>query len=131
MIGGGLWLPRKPPYSFSLMTDDGILIDEISEIDAQIEELAESAERSRRIILGSKVPGHRAFEAREPGEALGRDAEFGGKRCSSSLLHPACCARRRSTAPPAPSSAATARRGRAGRCRARHGAREQPAPPAW
>ncbi|MTV12425.1 MULTISPECIES: hypothetical protein [Bradyrhizobium] len=29
--------------------------DEISEIEAQIEELAESAERSRRIILGSKV----------------------------------------------------------------------------
>ncbi|WP_342728517.1 hypothetical protein AAFG07_18625 [Bradyrhizobium sp. B097] len=29
--------------------------DEISEIEAQIEELAESAERSRRIILGSKI----------------------------------------------------------------------------
>ncbi|MBR0798522.1 hypothetical protein JQ615_24340 [Bradyrhizobium jicamae] len=29
--------------------------DEISEIEARIEELAESAERSRRIILGSKI----------------------------------------------------------------------------
>jgi len=36
------------------MTDDEP-IDEISEIETQIEELAESAERSRRIILGSKV----------------------------------------------------------------------------
>lgn len=36
------------------MTDDDP-IDEISEIETQIEELAESAERSRRIILGSKV----------------------------------------------------------------------------
>lgn len=29
--------------------------DEISELEARIEELSESAERSRRIILGSKV----------------------------------------------------------------------------
>ena len=36
------------------MTEDDPT-DEISEIEAQIEELAESAERSRRIILGSKV----------------------------------------------------------------------------
>ncbi|MCC8966813.1 hypothetical protein H8A95_31940 [Bradyrhizobium sp. Pear76] len=36
------------------MTEDE-LTDEISEIEAQIEELADSAERSRRIILGSKV----------------------------------------------------------------------------
>ncbi|MCC8955523.1 hypothetical protein H8B02_19425 [Bradyrhizobium sp. Pear77] len=36
------------------MTEDE-LTDDISEIEAQIEELAESAERSRRIILGSKA----------------------------------------------------------------------------
>lgn len=36
------------------MSDDDPT-DEISEIEARIEELAESAERSRRIILGSKV----------------------------------------------------------------------------
>ena len=36
------------------MTDDEST-DAISEIEAQIEELAESAERSRRIILGSKI----------------------------------------------------------------------------
>ncbi|WP_342711740.1 hypothetical protein AAFG13_08520 [Bradyrhizobium sp. B124] len=36
------------------MTEDDPT-DAISEIEAQIEELAESAERSRRIILGSKV----------------------------------------------------------------------------
>ncbi|MBR0900924.1 hypothetical protein JQ616_38715 [Bradyrhizobium tropiciagri] len=36
------------------MTEDDPT-DEISEIEAQIEDLAESAERSRRIILGSKV----------------------------------------------------------------------------
>ena len=36
------------------MTEDDPA-DEISEIEARIEELAESAERSRRIILGSKV----------------------------------------------------------------------------
>ncbi|QIG92695.1 MULTISPECIES: hypothetical protein [unclassified Bradyrhizobium] len=36
------------------MTEDDPT-DDISEIEARIEELAESAERSRRIILGSKV----------------------------------------------------------------------------
>ena len=36
------------------MADDAPT-DQISEIEAQIEDLAESAERSRRIILGSKV----------------------------------------------------------------------------
>jgi len=36
------------------MTEDD-QTDEISEIEARIEELAESAERSRRIILGSRI----------------------------------------------------------------------------
>ncbi|MCA6125844.1 hypothetical protein J6500_28705 [Bradyrhizobium sp. WSM 1704] len=36
------------------MTEDDST-DDISEIEARIEELAESAERSRRIILGSKA----------------------------------------------------------------------------
>ncbi|MGY2807012.1 HAMP domain-containing protein [Bradyrhizobium sp. USDA 4524] len=46
----GLTRPTGP----NLMTEDEPT-DEISEIEAQIEELAESAERSRRIILGSKI----------------------------------------------------------------------------
>ncbi|MCP1832422.1 putative sugar kinase [Bradyrhizobium sp. USDA 4518] len=50
--GYGFRLTR--PTGPNPMTEDEPT-DEISEIEAQIEELAESAERSRRIILGSKV----------------------------------------------------------------------------
>ncbi|MGY4224792.1 putative sugar kinase [Bradyrhizobium sp. USDA 4503] len=50
--GYGFRLTR--PTGPNPMTEDQPT-DEISEIEAQIEELAESAERSRRIILGSKV----------------------------------------------------------------------------
>ncbi|GEC57741.1 hypothetical protein BEL01nite_67840 [Bradyrhizobium elkanii] len=45
--------PTRPTGPNPMTEDDPT--DEISEIEAQIEELAESAERSRRIILGSKV----------------------------------------------------------------------------
>ncbi|RUN70924.1 hypothetical protein BVL87_13045, partial [Staphylococcus epidermidis] len=47
-------LPPDPPTGSNSMADDAPT-DQISEIEAQIEDLAESAERSRRIILGSKV----------------------------------------------------------------------------
>jgi hypothetical protein len=44
----------NPPYELNSMTEDDPT-DEISDIEARIEELAEIAARCRRIILGSKA----------------------------------------------------------------------------
>ena len=44
----------NPPYELNFMTEDDPA-DEIADIEARIEKLAEIAERCRRIILGSKV----------------------------------------------------------------------------